>query len=116
MAIGKMTCVLSMFDLHRFLRCSLILSVQFSSRHLPGNNCIHGSILDPYYLLIATKQVGLICYCIFISGFLVLCRNLSFCFCLVNSDCDASLAVDNSLVYSYSKMILLFFSLVFSLV
>ena len=97
----------------RFTRCSpfwfLILleylSVQFSSRLMAGNTCIHGSIH-------VSKQVGLICFCIFKSGVLDFCRNSLFGFCLANSECDAYPAVDHSLVYSsYPKMILLFFNL-----
>ena len=42
---------------------------------------------------------------------------LSFTFYLVNSECGAYLAVDQSLVYgSYSNMFLLFFSLILSLI
>ena len=97
----------------RFTRCSpfwfLILleylSVQFSSRLTAGSTCIHGSIH-------VSRQVGLICFCIFNSSVLDFCRNSFFRFCLANSECNAYLAVDHSLVYSsYPKMILLFFSL-----
>ena len=41
---------------------------------------------------------------------------MSFGFYLVNLDCSAYLAVDHGLVYSYSKMFLLFFRLIFSLI
>ena len=38
---------------------------------------------------------------------------MCFSFCLVNSECDAYLPVDHSLIYSHSKMFLLIFSLIF---
>ena len=45
--------------------------------------------------------------------FLLLVEIMCFSFCLVNSESDAYLPVDDSLVYSHSKMLLLFFSLIF---
>ena len=59
----------------------------------------------------------LICFCIFKSKILFLLEILSFGFDLVNSECGAYLAVNQSLVYgSYPKMFLLFFNLILSLI
>ena len=41
---------------------------------------------------------------------------LSFGVCLVNSECSAYLGVDQNLVYSYPKMILIFFCLILGLI
>ena len=61
-----------------------------------------------FLLFISTRQViGMICICIFISNVLVF---------LVNSECDAYLPVDHSVVRAHSKMFLQFFSLIISLV
>ena len=40
----------------------------------------------------------------------------SFCFCLVNFDCGAYLAVDRSLAYTFLKMFLLFSRLILGLI
>ena len=93
-----MTCVLRIFDSHRFTRCSTIqflnslkyLSVQFPSRLLTGNTCFHGAIL----LFISTRQGRLICFSIFKSSVLFFLETLFFGLCLVNSGCDDSLAAD----------------------
>ena len=79
------------------------LSFGWQHLHLWAHSC--------FLLFISTLQVGLICFYIFKSNVLVFCRQ-TFGFCIVNSECDAHLAVDNSLVYSYPKMFLLFFSLI----
>ena len=67
------------------------------------------SMFSAIYLVL-----GLICFCIFKSSFLV-CLNSVFGFYLVNSGCGSYLAVDHSLVYtSYPKTFLLFFSIILS--
>ena len=67
-----------------------------------------------FLLLINTKQVGLICFCIFKLSILIFCRYSVFC--LVNPKFDTYLAIDNRLVYSHPKIFLLFFSVILSLV
>ena len=78
--------------------------------------CFGWQLLHSCFLLfISTGQViGLMCICIFILGFSV--EILPFGFFLVNSECDAYLPVDHSLVRGHSKMFLLFFSLILSLI
>ena len=49
----------------------------------------------------------MICICIFISSVLVFYRDFVFWFFVVNSECDAYLPVDYSLVYGHSKMFLI---------
>ena len=67
-----------------------------------------------FLLLINTKQVGFICFCILKLSILIFCRYSVFC--LVNHMCDTYLAIDNRLVYSHPKIFLLFFSVILSLV
>ena len=61
----------------------------------------------PAILLVGTRRAD---FCIFKSSVLV--EVLSFGFYLVNSECVVYLAVAHSLVYSYPKMCVLFFSLI----
>ena len=60
--------------------------------------------------------LGLIWFFIFKSSVPLFCRALCFYFHLVNFECCAYLVVDNNLVNSYPKMLLLFFSLNLSLI
>ena len=88
------------FDSHRFTRCYPFWflnhlgyhPVQFCFRLLGGNTCIHVSC----YLF----------FCIFKSSVLAFCRNYVFWFL-------SSWFWVWCLVYSYPKMFLLFFSLIF---
>ena len=77
-------------------------------------SCIHVNFILATYSA-TTRLVVLVCSCIFKSNkcFFFLVEILSFSFCLVNSECDAYLPVDQSLLYSRSKMFLLFFNLIF---
>ena len=84
----------------------------FPSFALAGNISIH---ISCYLLVLGTYRADLFLY------FEIKCFGLflgiqSFSFCLVNSEFDAYLPVGHSLVYSHSKMFLLFFSLILSLV
>ena len=58
-------------------------------------------------LFISTRQVGLICFCIFKSSFLVFVQILYFDFRVVDSEYDEYLPVDHSVVCSQQKMFLL---------
>ena len=78
--------------------------MQFSSCLLAGNTFIHVNTRVDLFLYFQVKS-----FSFFVE---ILC----FGFCLVSSDCDAYLAVDHSLVYSYAKMFLLFFSLIWILI
>ena len=116
----NMTCVLRMFDSLDLQDVpqfdSLIISNIFLCNFLPF---FFFFFFGWQHLLpwVSTRQVGLICFCIFKSSVLVFCRKSLFVFCLTNSECDTYLATDHSLVYSgYPKMFLLFYSLIFSLV
>ena len=60
-------------------------------------------------LFLSIRQMFLCLFCNQVFQFLV--EIMCFSFCLVNSECDAYLPVDHSLVYSHSEMLLLFFSL-----
>ena len=87
-----------------FLNPLKYLSVQFPSRLFAGNTCIYGSIHVPTF--ISSMQVdGFL-----VEKFLVEMRPVAFP--LVNFECDAYLAVNHSLFYSYPKMFLPFFSLI----
>ena len=123
--IGNMACISRMFDSYGFLRCFPFwflnlyeyLAKQFSSPVLIFYFCwqqFHSRFLASY-LLASIRQLGLICFCIFKSSVLLFAEILSFSFFLVNSECDVYLPVDNSLVYSYPKIFLVFSSLIFSL-
>ena len=113
------TCVSSrLFDSQRcspfwFLNPFECLPVQFFYCLLAGNTCIRVSC---YFF--STSRLELICFYIFKSNILVFFVEIcSFAFYLVNSKCEAYLAVDQSLVYgSYPKVFLLFFSLILSLI
>ena len=95
-----------------FLNPFEYLPVQFSSCLLAGNTPIHVACY-----LFSTSRAGLICFCVFKSGIFVFLEILSFGFYLVNSECGAYLTVDLGLVYgSYSKMFLLFLSLILNLI
>ena len=52
---------------------------------------------------ISTRQVELICLCVFKSIVLVFVEILHFDFYLVYSECHLYLSIDHSLVYSYPK-------------
>ena len=86
--------------------------VQFLSRLLVGNP--HSWSHSSFLLFISTVLVRLIYFCIFKRSVLFFVEILTFGFCLVTFECDAYLPVDHSLVYSYHKMFLLFFSLIFT--
>ena len=77
------------------------LSMQFPSLLLTFKTCIHMN------LLMFPKCYARADFCIFSSRVLVFCKKLPFGFCLVNFERGTFLAVDHSLVYSYSKMLLL---------
>ena len=95
--IWNMTCASRMFDSYRFTRCSPLwfvnplkyFSVQFSSRFLAGTTCIHVSC----YLSVL-RSYGRFLY--FHIKCCSLLKTLSSGFCLVNYECDASLALDHS--------------------
>ena len=87
--------------------CNLLLV--FGWQHL-----YHGSIQISYLFFKGTSQAGKADLLLYfqIKSFQFFCRNSFFGFCLANSECDAYLAVDHSLVYnSYPRMFLLFVSL-----
>ena len=86
--------------------------VQFLSCLLVGNP--HSWSHSSFLLFISTVLVRLIYFCIFKRSVLFFVEILTFGFCLVTFECDAYLPVDHSLVYSYHKMFLLFFSLIFT--
>ena len=71
----------------------------FSSFALAGN-------VSCYLLVLHWAGIGLICISIFISSVLAFCRNFVF-WLILNSECDAYLPVDHSLVYGHSKMFLI---------
>ena len=58
-----------------------------------------------FWLATLTFVFPAFAFCIFESCVLVFCRNsiFYFIFCKVNFECGSYIAVDNSLVYSYSK-------------
>ena len=79
-------------------------AISFSSF---GWQHLHSWIHSCFILFISTTQVALISN----QGFWFFVEILSFGYSLVNFECDAHLAVDHSLLYSYPKMFL-FFSLI----
>ena len=95
----------SLILLNTFL-CNFVLMFYFGWQHL------HSYIL----LFVSTRQVVLICFCIFRSSVKFSVEILSFSFCLVNFECDGYLPADHSSVYSHPKLFLLFFSLIMTLV
>ena len=95
-----------------FLNPLKYLFVQSLSRLLAGNP--HSWAHSSFLLFISTVLVRLIYFCIFKWSVLLFVEILTFGFCLVTFECDAYLPVDHSLVYSYHKMYLLFFSLIFT--
>ena len=95
-----------------FLNPLKYLFVQSLSRLLAGNP--HSWAHSSFLLFISTVLVRLIYFCIFKWSVLLFVEILTFGFCLVTFECDAYLPVDHSLVYSYHKMFLLLFSLIFT--
>ena len=75
--------------------------MQVPSPLLAGKTCIH---ISPFMFPQCYARAD---FCIFNSRVLDFCKKLSFSFCLVNFERATFLAVDHSLVYSYSKMLLL---------
>ena len=125
--IGNMTCGSRIFDSYGFIRCSPFWFLNlleyipkqflplFSLFALAANNYIHVSKLASY--LLAIRQEGWFFFFFFFFFLLQTKRSsflqiLSFIFFLVTSECNVYLPVDPSLVYSYPKMLLLFFSLI----
>ena len=95
-----------------FLNLLEYLPKQFSSPVLVfcfGWQQLHSRFLASY--LLAIRQEG---WFFFVSNqvFQFFSKILSFSFFLVTSECDLYLPVDPSLVYTYPKMLLLFFSLI----
>ena len=107
-----MTCILRIFDSHIFTRSSpfglLNLFVQFPSRLLAGNNCIHGLIHVLYCYQYYAGMPDLFLQ-FQMSQFFV--EILSFGFSLANSDFDAYLAADQNLA-TLKCLQILFFSLI----
>ena len=87
-------------------------AIFFSSFVLSGSICAHIFCYLLVLHLASFRQV----FFVFSNRFLVFWRILSFGFCLSNSECNAYLPVDHSLVYSHPKIFLLFFSLILRLV
>ena len=85
-------------------------AIFFSSFALAGNTCIHVSC---YLLVLCRYRANLLLH------FQIQCSSSSWKFCLgfflVNSECDAYLPVNHSLVCNQLKLFLLFFSLILSL-
>ena len=107
--------------IHMNLRCSPFwflnlleyLSKQFSTPVLVfcfSWQQLHSRFLASY-LLASIRQEG---WFFFVSNqvFWFFAKTLSFSFFLVTSECDVYLPVDHSLVYSYPKMLLLFFRVI----
>ena len=115
------TCV-SMFDSHIFTRCYPFwffnppeyLLVQFSSRLLIRLATLAFVFPAVYYYWVGNRADLYLHFHIKCFSFSV--EILSFGIFLVNSECDAYLPVDHSLIRGHSKVFLLFFSLILSLV
>ena len=103
------TCVSRVFDSHRFTRCFLFCFLNLLEYLLCNFLLVFWlpALAFMFPAICSTKQVGQI-FVFSNQVFYFFAEILSFVFCLVNSECDASLVVYHISVYSYPKIFRLF--------